>query len=88
VELRKLGHEAYSCDIEPCSGVHELQGMGKPSEIETLIGRLSTIIGELHAKLLPYTELGTVEELKKLKESALSGPESGGGRTDGLKGSE
>lgn len=21
-ELRKLGHEAYSCDIEPCSGGH------------------------------------------------------------------
>jgi len=23
IELRKLGHEAYSCDIEPCSGGHE-----------------------------------------------------------------
>jgi hypothetical protein len=22
VELRRLGHEAYSCDIEPCSGGH------------------------------------------------------------------
>lgn len=22
VELRKLGHEAYSCDLEPCSGGH------------------------------------------------------------------
>jgi hypothetical protein len=22
-EFRKLGHEAYSCDIEPCSGGHE-----------------------------------------------------------------
>lgn len=22
VEFRKLGHEAYSCDIEPCSGGH------------------------------------------------------------------
>jgi len=22
IELRKLGHEAYSCDIEPCSGSH------------------------------------------------------------------
>jgi len=22
IELRKLGHEAYSCDIEPCSGNH------------------------------------------------------------------
>lgn len=22
LELRKLGHEAYSCDIEPCSGEH------------------------------------------------------------------
>lgn len=22
IELRHLGHEAYSCDIEPCSGGH------------------------------------------------------------------
>ena len=22
IELRKLGHEAYSCDIIPCSGGH------------------------------------------------------------------
>ena len=22
IELRRLGHEAYSCDIEPCSGGH------------------------------------------------------------------
>lgn len=22
IELRKLGHEAYSCDVEPCSGDH------------------------------------------------------------------
>ena len=22
IEMRKLGHEAYSCDIEPCSGGH------------------------------------------------------------------
>ena len=22
IELRKRGHEAYSCDIEPCSGEH------------------------------------------------------------------
>ena len=22
IEFRKLGHEAYSCDIEPCSGGH------------------------------------------------------------------
>ncbi len=22
IELRKLGHEAYYCDIEPCSGGH------------------------------------------------------------------
>ena len=24
IELRKLGHEAYSCDTEPCSGGHPL----------------------------------------------------------------
>lgn len=22
IELRKLGHKAYSCDTEPCSGNH------------------------------------------------------------------
>ena len=22
IELRRLGHEAYSCDIQPCSGGH------------------------------------------------------------------
>ena len=22
IEFRRLGHEAYSCDIEPCSGGH------------------------------------------------------------------
>ena len=22
IELRRLGHETYSCDIEPCSGGH------------------------------------------------------------------
>ena len=22
IEMRRLGHEAYSCDIEPCSGGH------------------------------------------------------------------
>ena len=22
IELRRIGHEAYSCDIEPCSGGH------------------------------------------------------------------
>lgn len=22
IELRRLGHEAYSCDLEPCSGGH------------------------------------------------------------------
>lgn len=22
IELRQLGHEAYSCDIQPCSGGH------------------------------------------------------------------
>lgn len=25
IEMRKLGHEAYSCDIEPCSGGHPVQ---------------------------------------------------------------
>lgn len=33
IELRRLGHEAYSCDIEPCSGGHpewHIQGDALP----------------------------------------------------------
>lgn len=33
IEMRKLGHEAYSCDIEPCSGGHpewHIQGDALP----------------------------------------------------------
>ena len=33
IELRRLGHEAYSCDIEPCSGGHpewHIQGDVRP----------------------------------------------------------
>ena len=33
IEFRRLGHEAYSCDIEPCSGGHlgrDRKGGGGP----------------------------------------------------------
>lgn len=32
IELRKLGHEAYSCDIEPCSGGHPEWHIMEPVE--------------------------------------------------------
>lgn len=46
IELRKLGHEAYSCDLEPCSGGHPewhiqgdclpfLDGAGEPDALFT-----------------------------------------------------
>jgi hypothetical protein len=46
IQLRKLGHEAYSCDIEPCSGGHpewHIQGdvsryLGRYAEFITLDG--------------------------------------------------
>lgn len=54
IELRRLGHEAYSCDIEPCSGGHpewHLQDNvlmylnGKASQLLTLF---QTADGEYH----------------------------------------
>ena len=49
IELRKLGHEAYSCDIEPCSGGHpewHIQG-----DVTGLINgrcRFQTVDGSWH----------------------------------------
>ena len=50
IELRKLGHEAYSCDIEPCSGGHpewHIQG----DVVPLINGRCSfkTADGKFHA---------------------------------------
>jgi len=50
IELRKLGHEAYSCDLEPCSGGHpewHIQG----DVIPLLDGRctFNTTDGKVHA---------------------------------------
>ena len=54
VELRRLGHEAYSCDIEPCSGGHpewHIQGDALPiingnCEFETADGHRHRIDGK------------------------------------------
>lgn len=51
IEMRKLGHEAYSCDIEPCSGGHlewHIQGDALPildgkCEFRTMDGVLHKI---------------------------------------------
>ena len=56
IELRKLGHEAYSCDIEPCSGGHPewhiqddalgfINGSGRTVEMQSLF---LTTDGNLH----------------------------------------
>ena len=53
-ELRKLGHEAYSCDIEPCSGGYEewhIQGDAIPlvngnCEFKTVDGTKHSIKGK------------------------------------------
>lgn len=54
IELRKLGHEAYSCDIEPCSGGHpewHIQGNVLPflngdCEFKTVDGAFHNINGK------------------------------------------
>lgn len=53
IEMRKLGHEAYSCDIEPCSGGHlewhimqdVLPLLNGNCEFETADGEHHTIVG-------------------------------------------
>lgn len=50
IELRKLGHEAYSCDIEPCSGGHPEWHI-QDDVIPLLNGKCSfkTVDGKCHA---------------------------------------
>lgn len=58
-ELRRLGHEAYSCDIEPCSGGHpewHLQ-QGRDSSVVREMGydnRVSTLYapGRIRSQIL------------------------------------
>lgn len=53
VEFRKLGHEAYSCDIEPCSGEHPewhiqndvLPLLNGNCSFKTVDGKIHKIIG-------------------------------------------
>lgn len=53
IELRKLGHEAYSCDIEPCSGGHPewhihddvLPLINGDTDFYTLVGAYKVING-------------------------------------------
>mgnify|MGYP000999254425 CR=1 FL=1 len=49
IELRKLGHEAYSCDIEPCSGGHPEWHLQKDvSNILNGISKFKTSDGAEH----------------------------------------
>ncbi|WP_099206207.1 DNA cytosine methyltransferase [Scatolibacter rhodanostii] len=53
-EMRKLGHEAYSCDIEPCSGGHPewhiqadvLPLLNGNCEFKTVDGMVHKIVGK------------------------------------------
>src|SRR5574344_2112905 len=53
-EFRKLGHEAYSCDIEPCSGGHPewhiqddvLPLLNGNCDFETVNGDMHHLIGK------------------------------------------
>ncbi len=46
----------------------EIAEIGKPDEIKALFNRFNATIGALHAKLAPYTKLGTVDELREAIE--------------------
>ncbi len=49
IELRRLGHEAYSCDIEPCSGRHpEWHIMQDVTPLLNGNCSFKTVDGELH----------------------------------------
>lgn len=49
IELRRLGHEAYSCDIQPCSGGHpEWHIMGDVIPLLNGNCEFRTMDGELH----------------------------------------
>ena len=49
-EFRKLGHEAYSCDIEPCSGGHpEWHIMGDVTPLVNGFCKFNTCDGVSHA---------------------------------------
>lgn len=53
-EMRKLGHEAYSCDIEPCSGGHPewhiqhdvIPILNGSCSFETVDGKMHSIYGK------------------------------------------
>ena len=48
-ELRRLGHEAYSCDIIPCSGGHpEWHIMGDALAVVNVKGMFATMDGIQH----------------------------------------
>lgn len=54
IEMRRLGHEAYSCDIEPCSGGHPewhirqdvIRFLNGNCEFETVDGKRQEISGK------------------------------------------
>lgn len=51
VELRRLGHEAYSCDIEPCSGGHpEWHIQGDALKIINGCCTFQTMDGKMHCQ--------------------------------------
>ena len=53
IELRKLGHEAYSCDLLPCSGGHPEWHL--QMDIKNVLNGSFTAFGQF------WTEAGTVE---------------------------
>lgn len=61
-ELRKLGHEAYSCDIQPCSGGHpEWHIMGDVSQV-------------VNGRCLFGTQDDTIHEIKTRWDMIIAHP--------------
>ena len=62
IEFRKLGHEAYSCDIEPCSGGHPEWHL-QVDALELLKMKWDLIIA--HPPLHIYDECGRCKDAGK-----------------------
>lgn len=75
IEMRRLGHEAYSCDIEPCSGGHPEWHIMQ--DVIPLINgqcKFKTMDGKEHEitskwDFVPFPVSWTVKMKKKQKET-------------------
>jgi len=75
IELRKLGHTAFSCDLEPCSGGHpewHMQG-----DVEPLLCTISKIKWDMVIAFPPCTHLA-VSGARHFEKKRLDGRQQQG----------